>query len=152
MNAWPRASERYTARRFSSSSCTASHVPYVGEPTRMSTTTSRTEPCRHVTHFAWLGGSCAKWMPRSVPAEDRDALACASENACPVASANRSARNHSRKDPRASPCTRGGTSKAPWITRRRICMGVGYELRPSPEEFAEKGIQRALACHRLERH
>ncbi len=35
---------------------------------RRSTTTSSAAPCTQVTNFAWLGGSSAKWMPRSVPA------------------------------------------------------------------------------------
>src|SRR4029079_12334834 len=65
----------YTERRVRSSSRTEPHCPNVGEPTRMSTTTSKTAPRAHVTYFAWLGGSCAKCRPRSTPAADTDTLA-----------------------------------------------------------------------------
>ena len=58
--------------------------PNVGEPTRMSTTTSNTDPCRHVTYLAWLGGSCAKCTPRSTPADDTEQLAWCRSNRCPA--------------------------------------------------------------------
>ncbi len=55
-----RPSEMYTDLRSWSSSTIASQRPKVGEPTRMSTTTSNTEPGRQVTNLAWLGGSCGE--------------------------------------------------------------------------------------------
>ena len=55
-----------------------SHCPNVGDPTRMSTTTSATAPRMQVTHLAWLGGTSAKWMPRTAPAAETEAFACAS--------------------------------------------------------------------------
>ena len=52
----------------------------VGEPTRRSTTTSRTAPLTQVTYLAWLGGTSAKWMPRTVPRRDTEQLAWASSS------------------------------------------------------------------------
>src|SRR5271165_2914164 len=71
-----RPSERYTDLRSRSSSSTESQCPKVGDPNRMSTTTSNTDPERQVTYLAWLGGSWAKCRPRSTPAADTEQLAC----------------------------------------------------------------------------
>src|SRR5579875_2358007 len=75
-NPCARPSEMYTDLRSWSSSTTDVHCPNVGEPTRMSTTTSNTEPDRQVTYLAWLGGSCAKCSPRRTPADETEQLAC----------------------------------------------------------------------------
>src|SRR6202021_2910765 len=75
-----RPSERYTDLWSRSSSITESQRPKVGDPTRMSTTTSNTDPERHVTYLAWLGGSAAKCRPRSTPAADTEQLACCTFN------------------------------------------------------------------------
>src|SRR5271156_1935049 len=73
-------SEMYIDLRSRSSSTTESHRPKVGEPKRMSTTTSNTEPDRQVTYLAWLGGSWAKCRPRSTPAVDTEQLTCRTSN------------------------------------------------------------------------
>src|SRR4051794_17730146 len=119
-------------RRSTSSRSTESHWPYVGESVRRSTTTSRTAPEKQVTYFAWLGGTCAKWMPRSVPACDSEQLAWAIEseyvaNPLPVRSESTSARYHSWKEPRESPWTAGVISWAPAMLSCRVCTSVGYE-------------------------
>ena len=80
MNAWPSPSPTYAAARFWSSRRTMSYCPNVGEPIRMSTTTSTSAPEGQVTYFAWLGGSSAKCTPRTVPAADTEQLACISVN------------------------------------------------------------------------
>ena len=43
----------------------------------MSMTKSRTAPCVAVTYLAWLGGTSAKWMPRTTPRLETDVLPCA---------------------------------------------------------------------------
>ena len=85
MNAWPSPSARYMPRRSTSSRSTLSHCPNVGEPTRMSTTTSSTAPVTHVTYLAWPGGTSEKWMPRTTPAAETEQLAWASSRSCPTA-------------------------------------------------------------------
>src|ERR1700744_1726258 len=75
-NPCARPSEMYTDLQSQSSSTTESQRPKVGEPKRMSTTTSKTEPDRQVTYLAWLGGTSAKCRPRSTPADDTEQLTC----------------------------------------------------------------------------
>src|SRR5690625_6299726 len=84
------------ARRSTSSSRTLSHLPKVGEPTRMSTTTSSTAPRRQVTYLACDGGTSAKWIPRRTPAAETEVLACRRSSGCPTALTNAGSLNASR--------------------------------------------------------
>ena len=65
------------------SSSTLSHWPKVGEPVRMSTTTSRNDPATAVTYLACEGGTSAKWMPRTVPREETEVLVCSTPQPVP---------------------------------------------------------------------
>src|SRR5262249_13794446 len=130
--ACPRPSETYTVRRRRSSSTTASHVPNVGEPTLMSTTTSNTDPRRQVTYLAWLGGTWAKCTPRSTPAADTQQLACTGPSRCPANSVNPESVNHSKNRPRESVCTCGVISHAPGTANSRAVTGHGPRSRPRP--------------------
>ena len=114
MNAWPRPSSRYMPRRSTSSSRTLSHCPNVGEPTRRSTTTSRTAPVTHVTYLAWPGGTSEKWMPRTHAGRRHGAVGLGQvEVVARPPRGTRSALNHSRNTPRSSRCCCGVISKAP---------------------------------------
>ena len=73
---------RTTARWASSSSSWPSHWPKVGEPRRRSTATSRILPRGQRTSFAWPG-SVWKWMPRSVPFEEREWLCWTNSTSTP---------------------------------------------------------------------
>ena len=74
------------ARRSTSSRRTESHLPKVGEPTRMSMAKSRTAPRRQATYLACEGGTSAKWMPRTVPAFDTEVFAWRRSSLWPTAS------------------------------------------------------------------
>src|SRR5450759_1767328 len=116
------------ARRSTSSSRTVSQTPKVGDPTRMSTATSSTEPLAHMTYFAWPGGTSAKWMPRSTPAAETEQFACRRSNRWPATSWNGPPWKNSRKTPRGSPCWRGVISHAPGTDSSRYVIGD-----PSPQ-------------------
>src|SRR5665647_323115 len=79
----------------------------------MSTATSSTAPLAHATYLACPGGTSAKWMPRSTPAAETEQFSCCKSNGWPIAIANASFLNHSRKTPRGSPICFGVISHAP---------------------------------------
>src|SRR5581483_7128226 len=115
-------SEMYTDLRSRSSSSTETQRPNVGEPTRMSTTTSNTDPDRHVTYLAWLGGSWAKWRPRSTPADDTEQLACRTSRRWPANAVNSWSVSHSKNTPRESACSCGVISQAPGMSSSRTLI------------------------------
>ncbi len=75
-----------------------------------------------MTYFAWLGGSWAKWMPRTVPARDTEVFVWATERGCPTVSSNTDALKVSAKCPRGSSKTRGSKRKAPGTRKAVVCM------------------------------
>ena len=77
----------------------------LGEPGRMSTSTSRILPRAQRTSFAMPGWKC---IPRSTPLPEREWLSCTHSSWMP-SSASVVAREVSRKKPRASPWTTGSS-------------------------------------------
>ena len=61
-------------RRLSAERRTATCLPKVGEPLRMSTATSQTAPRRTRTSLAWAWGPACQWRPRTTPRAERLSL------------------------------------------------------------------------------
>src|SRR5947209_11055955 len=142
----PSPSERYTDLWLRSSSTTASQRPNVGDPTRMSTTTSNTEPDRHVTYLAWLGGSWAKCRPRSTPAADTEQLACRTSSRWPAKSVKARSVSHSKNNPRESECSCGVISHAPAMSSSRTSTSLTPLFVTSLDGIFERPPPRFVAA------